>query len=532
MSSSSSWGKALLKGSSWQSVGQFLPLIINLALTPYLISEFGKERWGVILFSNAIMLFISALDGGIGQSALRFYSVYIGEGREHKISQLCANAVAALAVLMTVVSGTMIALLPVFMDLGKISDGLRPEASTLMGTLAITYAVAMTRLPFQSVLFAHNRYAVPSLATLTGHIIYISGILLSVTQGWGLYGVAATFAVQQLSSTLIMVIPACSHLHWKHVSPMSKAQWAEFLRFAWRGQATGFINLALLNKDNIAINMALGTAAGAPFAQGSQFAQQLYLMPMNAQAPIQGMLGKWVGERGVKGSIVGFEQLQSVWIKIIAMWCVIGAPAAYFGVKAWIPEFSHAAPITAAILLMGWFFLLATLIARHWLMAAGHPEIIFRYVCWIFGINLALTVATLPFFGPLASLASTVVGNIVALPILEHYVRKVVHPEAKSSLRHVPLLATVSAGLVALGLELLADPIPVTGGLGLLTAAAIASPAAVVYVVLAFGPRLTLTAIRTKNPKLLFGSAMAGPTQSPAPDHAEPVLHTPPKGPS
>ena len=54
--------KTLLKGTTWQALGQFLPLIINLALTPYIIEGLGAKIYGIFLLINNTIDFGGRLD--------------------------------------------------------------------------------------------------------------------------------------------------------------------------------------------------------------------------------------------------------------------------------------------------------------------------------------------------------------------------------------------------------------------------------------------------------------------------------------
>ncbi len=57
-----------------------LPLIFNLALTPFVIHGLGVGIYGIFLLVMVIQQFIGSVDGGVGPSARRYFGMYAGRG--------------------------------------------------------------------------------------------------------------------------------------------------------------------------------------------------------------------------------------------------------------------------------------------------------------------------------------------------------------------------------------------------------------------------------------------------------------------
>ena len=78
-----------------------------------------------------------------------------------------------------------------------------------------------------------------SIATLVGHLVYAIGLIVTVENGFGLYGVAVTMIVQQVVGTLITVPVGFRYLTSAGLRPLDRATAAEFFAYAWRIQVGG-----------------------------------------------------------------------------------------------------------------------------------------------------------------------------------------------------------------------------------------------------------------------------------------------------
>ncbi len=72
--------RRLLGGTGWQALAQMLPLVFNLALTPFVIHGLGVGIYGIFLLVMVIQQFIGSVDGGVGPSARRYFGMYAGRG--------------------------------------------------------------------------------------------------------------------------------------------------------------------------------------------------------------------------------------------------------------------------------------------------------------------------------------------------------------------------------------------------------------------------------------------------------------------
>lgn len=487
----------LVRGMSWQTLAQVLPLVVNIVLTRYTVEHYGQARYGLMLFSTVIMAMVGILDGGVGQSALRFFNIYLGAKNQAAINRLLVNSVGLLTVIIVPCFALVFWWSPEILIWANTPPELLGESTVLLRTLTVMIGISLIRQPCQSLLFAHNRYPTASMAWILGHVIYSIGIIASIhTETW-LYGLAATYVAQQTVATLIMVLPCRRYVTRDGMRLMVLAEWTEFFRFIWRTQVVTAINMFTIQKDSFLINKLVGVDVAPIYVQGSQFAIQLRQMPLNAQAPIQGILGSTYGESGRTAAAAHFAKLQRFWALGITGWTALGIPAAYYGLGAWLPEFEHAGAV-AAILLLGYFFVLMSVVLRLWLLTVDRPDLDMQFSVALFVSNVVLTVGFAWLWGPFGSVWATTCSGIIGLA----YLMWATHRTAEADLGHfwrgVAVFPALAAGLLTWGLEHLLFPLWPVGALGLLACAATAAPGALLYTALTFGPRTSYQWVRAK----------------------------------
>lgn len=487
----------LVRGVSWQTLAQILPLVVNIVLTRYTVEHYGQARYGLMLFSTVIMAMVGILDGGVGQSALRFFNIYLGAKNQGAINRLLINSIGLLTAIIVPSFAIVFWWSPEILIWARTPPELLGESTVLLRTLTVMIGISLIRQPCQSLLFAHNRYPTASMAWILGHVIYSVGIIASIhTETW-LYGLAVTYVAQQTAATLIMVIPCRQYVTNEGMRVMSLAEWAEFFRFIWRTQIVTAINMFTIQKDSFLINKLVGVDLAPIYIQGSQFAIQLRQMPLNAQAPVQGVLGSVYGESGRAAAAVQCEKLQRFWATGITGWTALGIPAAYYGLRAWLPEFQHAGTV-AAILLLGYFFVLMSVVLRLWLLTVDRPDLDMQYSIALFISNVALTALFAWWWGPFGSVWATTCSAIFGLAYLLWITRRTAEADLGRFWQGVAIFPALAAGLLTWGLEYVLFPLWPVGALGLLACAASAVPGAVLYVAWTFGPRTSYQWVQAK----------------------------------
>lgn len=481
--------RTLLSGTGWQVASQLIPLIANLALTPYIILGLGTTRWGLLLSISVLTTMMGQLDGGIGQAALRNFTLHVGAGDERAATRLLMNLLAlisifgiALTAVVFSISGNIVGLVK------EVPPDLVGEAVFLLRVLTGVIAFSMLRQLFASLLFAHNVFFLNAVAFVFGHVIYLGGVLASIHNGWGLYGVGVTFILQQVFSTLVIIPPALRLMDFGQFSRLSSRELKEFFSYAWRVQVAGICTFMTLGKDTLLASTLLSADHGAYYGQGASFAQQLRMLPSQAMAPMQGILGRSVGGKGVQDSVEDFVAIQRYWVLGVSGWCAVGIPATYFGVRAWLPEDFTISGQVSAVLLAAHLFTLLPIPMKLWALTLGNAKVEVRYGVALLVASFGLTFPFINIFGVIGTVYATAIGSLIATVFIQWNSGRVMPVKVPSFWREVPVAASLVAAALTLGIELLIDPWVPGGPIGLVLCGAAALPGVVLYALVTIGP--------------------------------------------
>lgn len=509
---------ALLRNSGWNSLSQLAPVLVNVALTPYVLSGLGLARFGLFVLALTIADFLLTVDGGLYASAQRYFAVYMGRGDRRATTRLlCTLLVLALsaggalcAVFYAVSAGTL--------ALFDIPEELSAEGTYLMRMLALVILLSVIRGVFAAVLNADGRFALTSVVTIIQYGVYTVGVIITLVDDRGLYGMAWTLVAQTAVATLLMAGPALRYLDGSSIGLQSRAELREFLRFAGQAQVAGLSELINTQADALIIAGALDVRRVGLFSAGSTFAGQLRRLPTNALAPAAAQLGQVFGERGLAAATEEFARLQRHWVQFCTGWMGVAAASAYFGVTAWLGEEFRLSAIVAVVLLLGQLVRLWTGLLLVYCQTIGRADIEARYGVVSVVLNLALTAALVLPFGVLGVVAATAVAQVGGCVYLLAAVRRRISVPVPTFLPDVPWAPAVLAAAVAVVGELLVRPLGVEGPLGLIVAGAAAAPGLILFAVLLLGPRQAAAHVRRG--VLALRRTPAAPSDGTVPDAA------------
>lgn len=483
--------KILARDSGWQLGAQLAPLVVNLAFTPFVIHQLGPVAYGFWLITSALAQFFSQFDGGIGRSAQRYFTVYAGRADRTATTRLLVT------LLVCVLAVTALTLVPCFLLAGRVVDFFhsppeyRDDTVLLLRVFVALVGLGLARNLFASILGAYQRFALTSATVLMGYAVYAGIVVWALPNGLGLRGIAIAQVAQQLLATLTIVPAACRYLSKSGIGFISWPDLKEFIVFAWKVQLSGLLSLVSLQAETLLVGR-LAPNQVSSFGPGATFAHQLRLLPMNAVSPIQAMLGRAVGANGAAAATADFEQIQRLWVTVVCGWVASGAPAAFFGVNAWLPLPGPLPGAVAAILTTAHLFVLLPQVLMQWAMLMGRPQ----YEVWAsalaFILSILLSLIAIPFFGALAVALATLIGQCCGFVMLQIAARRL-PVTVTSPFRVVPWIPTIltaavsalSGYLVHLLLTHLQMP---KGPLGLLLSGLAAAPALLGYVWVTVGP--------------------------------------------
>ncbi|MEP7368297.1 MAG: polysaccharide biosynthesis C-terminal domain-containing protein [Dermatophilaceae bacterium] len=482
-------GRVLAKGTSWQTAPQVLAWVINIGMTPYVISGLGPGRYSIFLLINTLTMMLSTFDGGLGPSAQRYYALYAGRDDRASTTRLLVTVSAVLGVVCSVIFAALLLAAPWVLTLFRVDPRFQPESLFLLRTLTVIVYFVFLRNLFNSILFARQQFRTTAIASFVSYGVYAAGLTLTVERGWGLRGVAYTFIAQQVMASVFTVPAALGYLDRHAVRWMPRADLVEFLRYAWKVQIASFITLFTAQKDQLVAAYLLSAQMSGPYGQGASFAEQLRLLPYNAISPMQSLIGSTVGRDGPDAALATVARVQRLWVRGITGWFAVGIPACFFGLRAWLPASFEISGTVGAVLLAGLFFTMAAAVLLLWALTLGHPELDVRYGVVGLVINGVLSLILAPTIGVIGVVIATAISRTASVFFLAWDARRTLQCVPPWFTRDIPLLPAIGAcaitGLVELGVQ----GVMPHGPLGLIFSGVLALPGLLFYVQVVFGLR-------------------------------------------
>ena len=477
--------RRLLGGTGWQALAQMLPLIFNLALTPFVIHGLGVGIYGIFLLVMVIQQFIGSVDGGVGPSARRYFGMYAGRDDRAGTTSLLVTLVVLVVAAAAVICSVFYAAAPWIMAFfpGTAED---PEGAVfLLRVMIVIVAVSQVRGLFTQVLLTTNQFKVPALGDLLGFFAYATMMVVTVNYGLGLVGVGWAFIAQQVLPTLLVLPAALLRLDRHAVRFVPGDLLKEFFAFAWKLQVSGVLSVVAAQGDAVFVGRYAAPQMTA-FGTGASFAGTLRGVPMNAYAPIETSIVRSLGAAGPEGATPEVARIQRLWVRFVAGWIAVGVPAAYFGVTAWLHLGSDLPGQVAAVVLLAHGVTLLMLVQRFWLNALGRSGLTLSHDILNTVANLGLTFPLILLYGVLGTISATLIAAIAAAIYLTRIGQRRISTPIPTPWGQVPWLSVIGAAALTAALGWLVAHFVVGtvipyGALSLLAVGAAAAPALLLY---------------------------------------------------
>lgn len=123
----------------WSMVGRVIPILVGLALVPFLVHDMGPSRWGVFTIAQSLVGMMGVFDFGVGRALTRIVAVGLASGQTRQAATAVMSGLAALVVISVTGSGLCI----LFLDLWtksalQVPAGMQSEVKTSLYILCLT----------------------------------------------------------------------------------------------------------------------------------------------------------------------------------------------------------------------------------------------------------------------------------------------------------------------------------------------------------------------------------------------------------
>ena len=445
-------------GSQWSNI--LLRIVSALVLTPFMIHYIGAEGYGAWVFLNAVVGYLSMLQGGLPASSLRHLSEKLGV----KDYQGFNNTLASSLSLFTGMSAVMLAVAGILIAISDLVYEAPPSwafdgrVAFFLATLAI--AVTLISNALMTVLEAHDAYLSRNLAEMSGTLVRTG-----LTVGLVLWRPTLTLvAVAVLAGELVTLVMLAAMIRRRFVEVR--------IGFAGRDRATmrslfSFSVVVFLlamgarisyKTDALVIGAALPMDAVSVYSVANTLALYLSRLVNGVAEPLMPKATK-MRKRGAEDEL---RVLFLKWSKVcMSIGLMIGLFLMFLGhafIAWWInPSFGERVGGVMRILVGSFIFMLPTsAIGFRFLLGLTRPtNMAVTYVA-AGVLNLGISAVLVGRFGLVGVAIGTAVPNVLLALVVVQLSCKELGVSLSRYFAHVvvkPVIASIPIGALLLFLE-------------------------------------------------------------------------------
>jgi O-antigen/teichoic acid export membrane protein len=154
-------GSLLARGTLWNLVGYIAPLVVAVAVIPFLIKRLGTAEYGVLTIAWGVVGYFGVFDMGLSNALTKFIAERIGRDAPGEISDIFHTGFALLLG-SSVCGAILLALLahPLANSWLSVPPDLRSQACTVFRLFAVALPFVVSVACFRGTLCAFQRFAV------------------------------------------------------------------------------------------------------------------------------------------------------------------------------------------------------------------------------------------------------------------------------------------------------------------------------------------------------------------------------------
>jgi O-antigen/teichoic acid export membrane protein len=412
---SSSAGSSLIRRVGWNGLAQILPLLVQLALTPYLIRVLGLDGYGLWSLILVMIGTLSALDGGIGASLARFFAIHSARDVPAEAGRLVAGAVVIFVLLGLVVTGLAWIFAPTAVGWLDLTPALHDQAVAALHWLGLLVLLALLHGVVVSLLQANHRFRTLTITTATGQSAYVVAAITLLHPDRAVELLVTVVALRYGAGLLVGVFAVRGLVQFRRPWLPSREERRAFGAYAGRMQLSSMTSFFNGEVDALVVAALLPVRYVGIFAAAHQVASAARSLPLFAFPPLLTTLSNSFARGGHHEAVAEFDRIESRWLPLVLGYTLIGACVALFAVPIWLGDDFALAGLLAAVLILGYGVQVAlTGVRTCFVRSIGRPGLETRYSVVSTIVNVVATVPLTLAIGALGVVSATALALIGA----------------------------------------------------------------------------------------------------------------------
>lgn len=172
--------KPIGKNIIWNLTGSLAPLLVAAIAVPFIISNLGIERFGVLTIIWALIGYFSFFDMGLGQAITKRVAEGLGRDKPHELVSAIWAALGLMSILGIAACIFLLLISPwLLQDLLKIPEQLQKETTTVFLMVALSLPIIVTTAGLRGVLEACQQFRWINIVRIPmGIFVFLSPLLV------------------------------------------------------------------------------------------------------------------------------------------------------------------------------------------------------------------------------------------------------------------------------------------------------------------------------------------------------------------
>ena len=401
-------------------LSKIISLLASLLIIPFIINEVGVARYGIWVMLFAFIDYFNILEFGFGAATIKYTAKFYAKKRINNIGQIIPTSMMFCLIMLPVQAIPFLLSDRIILFFNIIPGNYDEALFVLRGSIIIFFITQFTSV-FRNILAGIQRIDVRNYWEIFNTLLYVSGVLLTLKNGYGLKGLVILTGILRIIISFIYTICVFSLLPQIKGSIWSfnRTLFKDFLSYGIKLQITTISGLFSFQLDKLLIGHFLKIEFVTFYELGSKIASFIRKLPSIA-------FGALIPASAELHEKQDHRRLETIYIKGGRYITLISAPIAVFlsvsaptVIHIWMGEDNcfPQAILTARILAVGYFFNIITGVVTSLVRGIGILKYEMNTSIFIavtnFSLSLLLIIKT-GFIGVLIGTASAMaVGNAI-----------------------------------------------------------------------------------------------------------------------
>lgn len=400
---SSEIGSRIAKNSIFNISRTLLTVPVVLLLTPYIISNLGKQEFGIWALVGVISSYAQLSDFGITESLIKFMAEYKARDDSVKLNQLINTAFSVYLILGIICCVLFLLVLPfVTESILSIPPEFQVKANYLFRIAVVLFFINMVMGVFGSLIIGFQRMGYTNLIAMLSTLITAFGTVFFISQGYGLSGLVYNNVIVTgftICANLVVAKRLFPQLFFNPFIYFNRDILRTIFGFSWKVQLTNLTQLMVYQLDRVLLSHYVGLEAVSYYEIANRIATQARGLIATIFSPMSPAASA-LHAVDYHHKIAGLYKRAFKYMSITAVpFMMLIIALAHPFIRIWMGPGYETSAITLQLLLAAYMLVLLTVPGACILSGINKPEVAMQSSILAGILNLVLCLILVEFVG-------------------------------------------------------------------------------------------------------------------------------------